>query len=306
MSVATAKIAGVKNVIACTAPHSGGGPNPDIIYAMHISGADKILACGGVQGIASLVFGLFTNQPCDIVCGPGNRFVAEAKRSLFGRVGIDMFAGPTEIGIIADEKANADIIAMDLASQAEHGPDSPCWLFTTSEEVANEVLERTPVHIASLPEPAKSAATTAWRDYGEVILCESREDIVKISDMYAAEHLEIHSSGEELDYYVKTLRNYGSLFVGEESTVSHGDKCSGTNHCLPTKRASRYTGGLSVHKFIKVLTTQRCTKEANKDIGTVTARISRLEGMEGHARAADIRLEKYFPGENFDLGERLE
>ena len=167
------------------------------------------------------------------------------------------------------------------------------------------MLERTPVHIASLPEPAKSAATTAWRDYGEVILCESREDIVKISDMYAAEHLEIHSSGEELDYYVKTLRNYGSLFVGEESTVSHGDKCSGTNHCLPTRKAARYTGGLSVHKFIKVLTTQRCTKEANKDIGTVTARISRLEGMEGHARAADIRLEKYFPGEKFDLGERL-
>lgn len=305
MSVATAKVAGVKTIIACTAPHSGGGPNPELIYAIHIAGADKILVCGGVQGIASLAYGLFTNMPCSLICGPGNRFVAEAKRSLFGFVGIDMFAGPTEIGIICEENADADIVAMDLASQAEHGPDSPCYVFTTSEKVANEVLARTPVHIASLPEPAKSAATSAWRDYGEVILCDNREEIVKISDEYAAEHLEIHSSTEGQEYYMGTLRNYGSLFVGEEATVSHGDKCSGTNHCLPTKRAARYTGGLSVHKFIKILTTQRMTKEANKDIGTVTARISRFEGMEGHARAADIRLEKYYPGEKFDLGERL-
>jgi sulfopropanediol 3-dehydrogenase len=239
MSIATAKVAGVTNVIACTAPHSGDeGPNNEIIYAMHICGADKILACGGVQGIASLAFGLFTDMPADMIAGPGNRFVAEAKRLLFGRVGIDMFAGPTEIGIIADDSADAEIVAEDLCSQGEHGPDSPCWLFTDSERVAAAVLARIDGHILSLPEPAKTAAMCAWRDYGEVILCDSKESLCAVSDRYAPEHLELHTADNA--WYTANLKSYGSLFIGEETTVTYGDKCSGTNHCLPTKQAARY------------------------------------------------------------------
>ncbi len=301
MSITTARVAGVKNVVAATAPHpSDDCPClPEMLYTMNLCGADEILIAGGVQGIASLCFGLFTGCPASILVGPGNRFVAEAKRTLYGRVGIDMFAGPTEIGIIADGSADPLIIAEDLTSQAEHGPDSPCWLMTTDRGLGEAVIGRIDSHIQSLPEPARSAAEAAWRDYGEVVLCTNEEEICRISDEYAAEHLEVQTTKNK--WYVDNLRNYGSLFVGEEATVTYGDKISGTNHILPTKGAAKYTGGLSVHKFIKVLTTQRMTKEATREIGPVAARISRMEGMEGHARAADVRLAKYFPDEVFRI-----
>lgn len=295
MSIATAKVAGVKHIVACSAPNEN-GPNPAIIYAMNLCGADTILSLGGVQGIAAMAFGLFTGKPARILVGPGNRFVAEAKRTLYGRVGIDMFAGPTEIAIIADDSADANVVAEDLVSQAEHGPDSPAWLITTSQKLADEVTALMPTHIEALPEVARNAARDAWRDYGEIVLCDSHEEAVQVSDEYAAEHLEIHTDRDQ--WYVDNLQNYGSLFIGEETTVTYGDKCSGPNHILPTKGAAHYTGGLSVHKFLKIVTTQRMTKEANREVGGAAARISRLEGMEGHARAADVRLRKYFPGEN--------
>ena len=295
MSIATAKVAGVKHIVACSAPNEN-GPNPAIIYAMNMCGADTILSLGGVQGIAAMAFGLFTGKPARILVGPGNRFVAEAKRTLYGRVGIDMFAGPTEIAVIADDSADAAVVAEDLVSQAEHGPDSPAWLITTSQKLADDVMGQMDRHIQALPETARNAATIAWRDYGEVILCDTHEEAVQVSDEYAAEHLEVHTDRDE--WYIENLQNYGSLFIGEETTVTYGDKCSGTNHILPTKGAAHYTGGLSVHKYMKVVTTQRMTREANREVGAAAARISRLEGMEGHARAADVRLRKYFPGEN--------
>jgi sulfopropanediol 3-dehydrogenase len=301
MSVATAKVAGVENVVACSVPHGDEGIHPAIVYAMDLSGADTILAMGGVQGIAAMAFGLFTGSPADILVGPGNRFVAEAKRLLFGRVGIDVFAGPTEIAIIADETADPEIVASDLAGQAEHGPDSPAWLFTESRELAQKVIDVMPKHIDTLPQVQREAAAAAWRDYGEVILCDTREEVAQISDQYAGEHLEVQA--KDLDWWLGRLKNYGSLFVGEEATVSFGDKCSGTNHILPTKGAGRYTGGLSAAKFIKVVTYQRQTREATREVGAACARIARSEGMEGHARAGDIRLAKYFPDETFNLGQ---
>ena len=299
MSVATAKAAGVDHVIACSPPKPGEGVNPAIIYTANLCGADTILAMGGVQGIAAMAFGLFTGHAADILVGPGNRFVAEAKRMLFGRVGIDLFAGPTEIAIIADKTADPIIVASDLVGQAEHGLDSPCWLFTTDRDLGNKVLEIMPEFIAKLPDTARSAAENSWPDYGEVILCSDREEMAQISDQYAAEHLEVQA--EDLDWWVDRLRNYGSLFVGEETTVAFGDKCSGTNHILPTKGAGRYTGGLSVGKFIKTVTTQRMSREANREVAAAAARISRLEGMEAHARTGDDRLHKYFPDETFKL-----
>jgi sulfopropanediol 3-dehydrogenase len=299
MSVATAKAAGVNQVIACSPPKPGEGVNPAIIYTANLCGADTILALGGVQGIAAMAFGLFTGHEADILVGPGNRFVAEAKRMLFGRVGIDLFAGPTEIAVIADHTADPAIVASDLVGQAEHGLDSPCWLITLDRDLGEKVLELMPGLIAKLPETARTAAEGSWRDYGEVVLCSDREEAAVVSDKYAAEHLEIQA--EDLDWWVDRLRNYGSLFVGEETTVAFGDKCSGTNHILPTKGAGRYTGGLSVGKFIKTVTTQHMSREANRDVAAATARISRLEGMEAHARTGDDRLFKYFPGETFKL-----
>ena len=296
MSVTTAKVAGVKNVIACSPTRGAAGVHPSILYAADLAGADTILALGGVQGIAAMAFGLFSGHTADILVGPGNRFVAEAKRILYGRVGIDMFAGPTEIAVIADETADPEIVASDLISQAEHGFDSPAWLISTSQDLAEKVIERIPGCISRLEEPNRSAAESAWRDYGEVILADNREEAVTQSDLYAAEHLEVHTS--DLEWWLANLSNYGSLFLGEETTVTYGDKASGPNHILPTKGAAHYTGGLSVHKFLKIVTTQRMTREANREVGQAAARISRLEGMEGHARAADVRLRKYFPGEN--------
>ncbi len=299
MSVATAKAAGVDHVIACSPPKPGQGINPAILYTADLCGADTILALGGVQGIAAMAFGLYTGKPADILAGPGNRFVAEAKRMLYGRVGIDMFAGPTEIAVIADHTADPVIVSSDLAGQAEHGLDSPAWLITTDRKLGEDVIAMMPGVIAKLPDTSREAATAAWRDYGEVVLCENAEEAAVISDQYAAEHLEVHC--DNLDWWVQRLRNYGSLFVGEETTVTFGDKCSGTNHILPTKGAARYTGGLSVGKFIKTVTTQRMTREANREVAAAAARISRLEGMEGHARSGDDRLAKYFPNETFEL-----
>ncbi|MGB5612826.1 MAG: histidinol dehydrogenase [Sedimenticolaceae bacterium] len=299
MSVATAKAAGVDHVIACSPPKPGAGVNPAIIYTADLCGADTILALGGVQGIAAMAFGLFTGHAADILVGPGNRFVAEAKRMLFGRVGIDLFAGPTEIAIIADKTADPAIVASDLVGQAEHGLDTPCWLITLDRTLGQKVMELVPELIAKLPDTARTAAEASWRDYGEVVLCSDREEAAQVSDDYAGEHLEVQA--EDLDWWVNRLRNYGSLFVGEETTVAFGDKCSGTNHILPTKGAGRYTGGLSAGKFIKTVTTQRMSREANREVASACARISRLEGMEAHARTGDDRLFKYFPKESFSL-----
>lgn len=300
MGVATAKAAGVGQIIACSGPFRGGPMHPYLLYAFDRAGADIIMTLGGVQAIASMAYGLFTGTPADVIVGPGNKFVAEAKRTLFGQVGIDVFAGPSEVAVIADAGADPALVASDLVGQAEHGHESPAWLFTTSRELADEVMRRVPALIDKLPPTAREAAGAAWRDYGEVVLCDSREEVVQVSDRYASEHLEVHAA--ELDWWLERLSCYGSLFLGEETTVAYGDKVSGPNHVLPTKGAARYSGGLSVHKFIKTLTWQRMTREAARDIGEITARISRLEGMEAHARTADDRLAKYYPGQEFDLG----
>jgi sulfopropanediol 3-dehydrogenase len=300
MSVATAKAAGVPTVVACSTPYRGQGIHPYVLYAMKVAGADVVMTLGGVQAIAAMAYGLFTGQPADIIVGPGNKFVAEAKRMLFGQVGIDVFAGPSEVAVIADDSADPAIVASDLVGQAEHGHESPAWLFTTSRALADEVMALVPRLIEALPPTARDAAGAAWRDYGEVILCDTREEVAQVSDRYASEHLEVHT--RDLDWWLARLTCYGSLFLGEETTVAFGDKTSGPNHILPTKGAARYSGGLSVHKFMKTLTWQRMTRAAARELGQVTARISRLEGMEAHARTADDRLHKYFPRDSFDKG----
>ena len=299
MTVTTAKVAGCAHITACSPPAKNSGVAPAIVYAAHLCGADKILAMGGVQGVASMAFGLFGLTAADIIVGPGNQFVAEAKRILFGRVGIDMIAGPTDSLIIADGDADAEIIASDLVGQAEHGYNSPVWLVTDDRLLAEKVLEIVPGLIQDLPELNRINAEAAWRDYAEVILCDGREEMASTSDEYAPEHLTVQA--DDLDWWLDRLRCYGSLFLGEETTVAYGDKASGPNHCLPTSRSAKYTGGLSVHKYMKLVTWQRSTRDGAKDVAIATARISRLEGMEGHARTADIRLAKYYPGENFDL-----
>ena len=299
MTATTAKVAGVDHVSACSPPRPGVGMNPAVLYALDVCGADTILNLGGVQGIAAMAFGLFDTPPARVLAGPGNQYVAEAKRILFGRVGIDMFAGPTESMVIADASADPDIVASDLVGQAEHGYNSPVWLISTDRALAVEVEKRIPALIADLPQLNRDNAAIAWEEYGEIMVCDSREEAVKVSDEYASEHLQVQA--DELDWWLDNLRNYGSLFLGEETTVAYGDKVSGPNHVLPTKGAAHYTGGLSVGKFIKTVTWQRSTREANRNIGQACARISRLEGMEGHARTADVRLAKYFPKENFDL-----
>jgi sulfopropanediol 3-dehydrogenase len=304
MGVATAKAAGVKTIIACSGPFRGGPMHPYLMYAFNKAGADVIMTLGGVQAIATMANGLFTGKPADVIVGPGNKFVAEAKRTLFGKVGIDVFAGPSEVAVIADETADPAIVASDLVGQAEHGHESPAWLFTTDEKLARDVMARIPALIEALPPTARDAAGSAWRDYGEVILCGTREEVVEVSDRYASEHLEVQT--KDLDWWLENLTCYGSLFMGEETTVAYGDKASGPNHVLPTKGAARYSGGLSVHKFMKTFTWQKMTREAARDIGEVTARISRLEGMEAHARTADDRLAKYFPKQHFELGVPVE
>ncbi|MEP4196382.1 MAG: histidinol dehydrogenase [Aliishimia sp.] len=299
MTVTTAKVAGCHHITACSPPRPDVGVAPAIVYAAHISGADKIMALGGVQGVAAMTFGLFGLPKANILVGPGNQFVAEAKRILFGRVGIDMIAGPTDSLILADKTADAHIVATDLVSQAEHGYNSPVWLVTDDHILAEKVMEMVPGLIDDLPDVNRENAFAAWRDYAEVIVCKDREDMAACSDEYAPEHLTVQA--EDLDWWLNRLTCYGSLFLGEETTVSYGDKATGTNHVLPTSGAANYTGGLSVHKYMKIVTWQRATRDGSKKVAEATARISRLEGMEGHARAADVRLAKYFPDENFDL-----
>ena len=296
MSVATAKVAGVPFVVAASPPR-GDSIDAAVCYAMDLAGADMILEMGGVHAVASMAKGLFTGKPADILVGPGNAYVAEAKRILFGEVGIDVFAGPTESAIIADENADPMTIAVDLTSQAEHGVNSPVWLFTTSETLAKKVAELVPLVAADMPNA--DVVNQAWRDYGEIWVCDTREEIVEVSDRYASEHLQVMAA--DLEWWKQNLNNYGSLFLGEGSTVTHGDKCSGTNHILPTKRAGRYSGGLNVQKFMKVLTYQQIDESANEVFSAVASRISRIEGMEGHARACDWRLRKYFPQQEWDF-----
>jgi len=291
MGITPAKVAGVKTIITASPPKDSNGANPGIIYAANLCGADVILNLGGIAAIASLTYGCFENPPVDFLVGAGNQYVAEAKRLLFGKVGIDLFAGPTEIAIIADKKADKEIVAADIVGQAEHGYNSPGWLITTDKSVADYIIKRIPELIKELPDGPRDSAEPAWRDFGEVALCDTNEEMATLSDKYAPEHLEVHA--ENLDWWLKRLKNYGSLFLGEETTVAYGDKCSGPNHILPTKGAGRYTGGLYVGKFIKCLTFQKMNRESTKTIGTTTSRLARAEGMEAHARTADIRLKKY-------------
>jgi sulfopropanediol 3-dehydrogenase len=276
MTITTARVAGVPHITACSPPRPGMGIPPAILFAMDLCGADVILNLGGVQGVA-----------------------AEAKRILYGQVGIDMFAGPTDSMVVADATADPDLVAWDLVGQAEHGYNSPVWLVTTERALAERVMALVPAMIDQLPEVNAASARAAWADYAEVMLCDSAEAMAQVADDYAPEHL--HVQAANLDWWLRRLQSYGSLFLGEETTVAFGDKCSGPNHVLPTSGAGRYTGGLSVHKFMKTVTWQRATRAASRELAQATARISRLEGMEGHARSADVRLAKFFPDEVFDL-----
>ena len=261
-----------------------------MLYAMDLAGATRILTIGGVQGVAAMAFGMFGAPAADILVGPGNAYVAEAKRQLFGPIGIDMFAGPTDSLVLADHTADAETVAVDLVGQAEHGANSPVWLATTHRPLAEQVMARIPDLIAELPEPNRSAAATAWADLGEVVLCDTPEDMAHYADAKAPEHL--HVQAADLAWWRDRLSAYGSLFLGEDTTVAFGDKAAGPNHVLPTSQAARYTGGLSVHKFLKTVTWQSVDARTLPDLARVTASLSRAERMEGHARSADIRLER--------------
>lgn len=288
MTITTAKAAGVGHVAACSPPRGPHGLADEMVFAMRLAGADAILRIGGVQAVASMAFGFFGLPPADVLAGPGNAWVAEAKRQLFGRVGIDMVAGPTDSLVIADATADARTVAWDMVGQMEHGADSPVWLVTDHAPLAQRVIGLIPELIATLPDANAASARAAWERMAEVVLCDDREEMAAAADRYAPEHL--HVQARDLDWWLGRLRCYGSLFLGAETTVAFGDKASGPNHVLPTSGAARYTGGLSVHKFLKTVTWQRATAEAARPVAEATARISRLEGMEGHARTADIRL----------------
>lgn len=291
MTITTAKVAGVGHVTAASPARAGQGIPAPILYAMHLAGADHILALGGVQAIAAMAQGLFGARPADIIVGPGNQYVAEAKRQMFGPLGIDMFAGPTDSMVLADRGADPDLVVWDLVGQAEHGANSPVWLVTTCKNLAQRVMRAVPGCLAQLPEPNRSAATEAWDSLAEVILCDTPEEMATVADSYGPEHL--HVQAHDLDWWRGRLSSYGSLFLGAEATVAFGDKASGPNHVLPTSGAARYTGGLSVHKFLKCVTWQQVSPRALPDLARVTASISRAEGMEGHARSAEIRLDKF-------------
>ena len=291
MTITTAKVAGVGHVTAASPARAGQGIPAPILYAMHLAGADHILALGGVQAIAAMAQGLFGARPADIIVGPGNQYVAEAKRQMFGPLGIDMFAGPTDSMVLADGGADPDLVVWDLVGQAEHGGNSPVWLVTTCESLAQRVMAAVPGCLAQLPEPNRSAAAEAWDSLAEVILCDTPEEMATVADSYGPEHL--HVQADDLDWWRGRLSSYGSLFLGAEATVAFGDKASGPNHVLPTSGAARYTGGLSVHKFLKCVTWQQVSPQALPDLARVTASISRAEGMEGHARSAEIRLDKF-------------
>lgn len=289
MSVATAKVAGVAHVTGCAPPRDAEGMYPYTLYAMHAAGADEIYNLGGVQAMAAMVHGCIGMKPVDMITGAGNAYVAESKRQLFGAVGIDLLAGPTEILVIADETADATLVATDLLGQAEHGPDSPAWFVTTSHKLGEAVLKEVERQLILLP--TRKTAEPAWRDHGEIVVVDSDDEAISVSDEYAPEHLEVMTARNE--YYLQKLRNYGSLFLGEESTVAYGDKGVGTNHTLPTSRAARYTGGLWVGKFIKTVTYQRLTAEASLRIAPIVSRICGVEGMLAHQMTADIRESRY-------------
>ena len=288
MSVLTAKVAGVGRVIACTPPINGEIPEATIT-AMHLAGADEIYLLGGIQAMGAMAIGTETIEPIDMIVGPGNAFVAEAKRQLYGRVGIDLFAGPTETLVVADETADAEMIATDLLGQGEHGPTSPCALVTTSEELAHATLKEIDRQLGILP--TADVAAVSWADYGQVILVEDIEEALKVADDMAYEHVEILTENPE--YFLENMTNYGCLFLGPETNVAYGDKVIGTNHTLPTKKAARYTGGLWVGKFIKTVTYQKATPEASAYIGEYAARLCQLENFAGHAEQALLRVRRY-------------
>lgn len=289
MSVLTAKVAGVKRVVAA-APPSGGSPHPAIVAAMHMGGADEILVLGGVQAVGAMALGTETIAPVDMLVGPGNMFVAEAKRQLFGRVGIDLFAGPTETLVIADDSVDAELCAVDLLGQAEHGPTSPAVLLTDSEQLARDTLAEVERQLAILP--TADVARESWAEYGEIIVCDSREEMLREANRLAFEHVQVMT--RDTDYFQDNLTNYGALFIGARTNVAYGDKVIGTNHTLPTKRAARYTGGLWVGKFMKTCTYQKVlTDEASAQIGEYCSRLCALEGFSGHGEQANIRVRRY-------------
>jgi len=289
MSIVTAKVAGVKRIIACAPPFKG-GPHPAIVAAMHFGGADDIYVLGGVQAVAAMALGTETIQPVDMIVGPGNAYVAEAKRQLFGRVGIDLLAGPTETLIIADDSVDGEICATDLLGQAEHGPTSPAVMITNSEKLARETMKEVERLLKILP--SADLAGQAWKDYGEVIVCDSPDEMVREADRVASEHVQVMT--RDPDYFLNNMKNYGSLFLGARTNVAYGDKVIGTNHTLPTKKAARYTGGLWVGKFMKTCTYQKVlTDEASATIGEVCSRLCMLEGFVAHAEQANVRVRRY-------------
>ncbi len=289
MSIIPAKVAGVRQVYAFTPPVRGEGYYPATINAMKKAGADRIFVLGGVPAFAMMAFGMGVFEPVDILCGAGNKFVAEAKRQLFGRCGIDLLAGPTEIMVIADESAHPEMVACDLLGQAEHDPNSGVALVCLSEELAKVCLKEVEKQLAVLP--TRETAEISWRNNGRVYIVKDRDEAIAISDEYAPEHLEIHV--KDVDYYLARLSNYGSLFIGEEATVAYGDKSIGTNHILPTSRAARYTGGVWVGKFLKTVTYQRMTTAASRLVGEVTERQCRVERMLAHGLTARMRIDRY-------------
>jgi sulfopropanediol 3-dehydrogenase len=289
MSVITAKVAGVPRIVTCAPPFQG-KPAPAIVAAQHLAGADEIYCLGGIQAIGAMALGTQSIASVDMLVGPGNAFVAEAKRQLFGRVGIDLFAGPTETLVIADDSVDGEICATDLLGQAEHGPDSPAILLTTSEKLARDTIAEVERLLQILPTAA--IARQAWDNFGEVIVCDSDEEMVRVADDIASEHVQVMT--RDPDYFLNSMRNYGALFLGPRTNVSFGDKVIGTNHTLPTKKAARYTGGLWVGKFLKTCTYQRVlTDEASAMVGEYCSRLCMLEGFVGHAEQANIRVRRY-------------
>lgn len=289
MSIGTAKVAGVDNIVGCAPPRDEQGIYGPTLYGLHAAGADEIYCLGGVQAMASMVYGCLGIKPVDMITGPGNAFVAEAKRQLFGPVGIDLMAGPTEICVIADESADPSLVATDLLGQAEHGPDSPAWLVTTSQTLGEAVLSEIERQLEVLP--TRDVASVSWREHGEIVVVETDDEAIEVSDEYAPEHLELMTARNQ--YYLDNLRNYGSLFVGEETTVAYGDKGIGTNHTLPTGKASRYTGGLWAGKFMKTVTYQRMTPAASYEFAPVAARQCETEHLLAHKLTADVRRKRY-------------
>ncbi len=305
MSVVTAKVAGVKRIIASAPPQqsaNGPAPHPAIVAAMHMGGADEIYCLGGIQAVGAMALGTETIAPVDMLVGPGNAFVAEAKRQLYGRVGIDLFAGPTETMVIADETVDAELCATDLLGQAEHGVNSPCVMITNSEKLARQTLDEIERLLAILP--TGEAAGKSWADYGEMIVCDTYEEMLEQANFIASEHVQVMTDRD--DWFLEHMHSYGALFLGPRTNVSFGDKVIGTNHTLPTKKAGRYTGGLWVGKFIKTHTYQRVlTDEASAMVGEYCSRLCMLEGFVGHAEQANIRVRRY-GGRNVAYGEAAE